>query len=83
MDKSDVVKRVADAAGVAKHQAESVIDAFFDTARKAARKGDKVSWPGVGSVSGLFEKSGKKSSGKGELGKAEPKPASGKGKKSA
>ena len=66
MDKSDVVKRVADAAGVAKHQAESVIDAFFDTVEKAARKGDKVSWPGVGSVSGLFKGPGKKASGKGD-----------------
>lgn len=83
MNKSDVVKRVAGAAGVAKHEAESVIDAFFQTARKAARKGDKVSWPGVGSISDLFKARDSKASGKADAKKPGRKPAGGKGKKSA
>ena len=52
MNKSDVVGRVAESAGVARQQAESVIDAFFDTVKSAVKSGDKVSWPSFGSFSG-------------------------------
>ncbi len=49
MNKSDVIDRVADAAGVARQQAENVLDAFFDTVRSATKGGDRVAWPGFGS----------------------------------
>jgi DNA-binding protein HU-beta len=49
VNKSDVIDRVAGAAGVARQQAESVIDAFFDTVRSATKGGDRVAWPGFGS----------------------------------
>ncbi len=49
MNKSDVIDRVAGAAGVARQQAESVLDAFFDTVRSATKGGDRVAWPGFGS----------------------------------
>ena len=49
MNKSDVIDRVAGAAGVARQQAENVLDAFFDTVRSAAKGGDRVAWPGFGS----------------------------------
>ena len=52
MNKSDVIGRVAESAGVARQQAESVIDAFFDTVKSAVKRGDKVSWPSFGSFSG-------------------------------
>ena len=38
-------------AGVTKADAERTIGAFFDTVAKAAKKGDKVAWPGFGSFS--------------------------------
>lgn len=49
MNKSDVIDRVAGAAGVARQQAEGVLDAFFDTVRSATKGGDRVAWPGFGS----------------------------------
>jgi DNA-binding protein HU-beta len=49
VNKSDVIDRVAGAAGVARQQAESVLDAFFDTVRSATKGGDRVAWPGFGS----------------------------------
>lgn len=52
MNKSDVIGRVAESAGVARQQAESVIDAFFDTVKSAVKSGDRVSWPSFGSFSG-------------------------------
>ena len=51
MNKSDVIERVAGAAGVRRQEAESVIDAFFTTLKSAVREGDKVSWPSFGSFS--------------------------------
>ena len=51
MNKADVVDRVAGQARVARQQAESVLDAFFDTVRSAAKSGDRVGWPGFGSFS--------------------------------
>lgn len=50
--KAQLLDRVSNGAGVSKSQAEGVIDTFFDTAVSAAKSGDKVSWPGVGSFSG-------------------------------
>ncbi|MEA2932005.1 MAG: hypothetical protein QOI56_790, partial [Actinomycetota bacterium] len=58
MKKSELVARVADGAGVAKRQAEKVLEAFFDTAKKAAKKGDEVSWPKFGVVAAA-KKAGK------------------------
>ncbi len=51
MNKADVVDRVAGEAGVPRQQAESVLNAFFDTVRSAARSGDRIGWPGFGSFS--------------------------------
>jgi DNA-binding protein HU-beta len=59
MKKSELVDQVAKGAGVAKRQAEKVLDAFFDTAKKAAKKGDEVSWPKFGVVEAAV-KAGKK-----------------------
>ncbi len=50
MKKSELVDQVAKGAGVAKRQTEKVLDAFFETAKKAAKKGDEVSWPKFGVV---------------------------------
>ena len=51
MNKADVVDQVAGKAGVARQQAEGVLDAFFETVRSAAKSGDRVGWPGFGSFS--------------------------------
>lgn len=51
MNKSDVIDRVAGAADVGRQQAERVLDAFFETVKGAAKKGDRVAWPGFGSFS--------------------------------
>lgn len=47
--KSELLSAVADTAGVSKTDAESVLDAFFNTTTNAAKSGDKVSWAGFGS----------------------------------
>ena len=51
MNKSELVDAVASSAGVAKNQAESVLNAFFETVRSEAKGGSKVAWPGFGSFS--------------------------------
>ena len=51
MNKSDVIQDVAGESGVSKSDVEKVIDAFFDTVRKAASNGDRVAWPSFGSFS--------------------------------
>ena len=51
MNKSDLIERVADGAEVGRQQAERVLDAFFETVKGAAKKGDRVAWPGFGSFS--------------------------------
>jgi DNA-binding protein HU-beta len=51
VNKSDVIDRVAGSADVARTQAERVLDAFFETVKAAAKKGDRVAWPGFGSFS--------------------------------
>ncbi|MEZ5295246.1 MAG: HU family DNA-binding protein [Ilumatobacteraceae bacterium] len=51
MTKAELVEAVASAAGVTKADAERTIDAYWDTVVKAVKKDDKVSWPGIGSMS--------------------------------
>jgi DNA-binding protein HU-beta len=51
VNKSDLIERVADGAEVGRQQAERVLDAFFETVKGAAKKGDRVAWPGFGSFS--------------------------------
>lgn len=63
MKKSELVARVAKGAGVAKREAEKVLDAFFDTARKAAKKGDAISWGRFGVI-----EAAKKAAGSGPAG---------------
>jgi len=56
VNKADVIDRVAEAAGVAKQQAEGVLEAFFDTVKSAVRGGDRVGWPNFGAFSGSDRK---------------------------
>jgi len=49
--KAALLDSVADTAGVSKAQADSVLSAFFDEAARAARSGNRLSWPGFGSFS--------------------------------
>jgi DNA-binding protein HU-beta len=49
--KAELLDQVAEAAGVTKTNAESVLAAFFDAVTAAAKGGSKVSWPGFGSFS--------------------------------
>ena len=51
MTKAELIDAVAKEAGVTKADAERTIGVFFDTVAKAAKKGDKVAWPGFGSFS--------------------------------
>jgi DNA-binding protein HU-beta len=51
VNKSELVDQVASQSGVSKGQAESVITALFDTLKGAAKRGDRVAWPGFGSFS--------------------------------
>jgi DNA-binding protein HU-beta len=51
VNKSDVLDRVAGAAGVGRQQAERVLDSFFDTVRSAVKRGDRVGWPSFGAFS--------------------------------
>jgi DNA-binding protein HU-beta len=51
VNKSDLIERVAGSAEVGRPQAERVLDAFFETVKGAAKKGDRVAWPGFGSFS--------------------------------
>ena len=50
-NKSDLLADVAERAGVSKANAESVINALFDTLVAKAKEGTKVSWPGFGAFS--------------------------------
>ena len=51
VNKADVVDHVTRTTGVTRREAESVLDAFFETVRSAAKGGDRVGWPGFGSFS--------------------------------
>lgn len=46
--KADLLDAIAKSASVTKADAERVLDAFFDSVTAAAKKGDKVGWPGFG-----------------------------------
>jgi DNA-binding protein HU-beta len=50
-NKADLLTDVAERAGVSKANAESVLNALFDTVIAKAKDGIKVSWPGFGSFS--------------------------------
>ena len=49
MTKAELVDAVSKAAAVSRADAERTLGAFFDHVTKAAKKGDKVAWPGFGS----------------------------------
>ena len=51
MTKAELIEAVAKESGASKAEAERTIGAFFDIVAKAAKKGDKVAWPGFGSFS--------------------------------
>lgn len=51
MTKAELIEAVAKSAGVSKADADRTVAAFFDTVVSAAKKGDRVSWPGFGSFS--------------------------------
>ena len=51
MNKSELVDAIARKADVGRSQAESVLNAFFETVQSEAKGGNKVSWPGFGSFS--------------------------------
>ena len=51
MNKAELIDAVAKESGVIKADAEQAIGAFFEVLTKAAKKGDKVAWPGFGSFS--------------------------------
>ena len=50
MTKADLIAAVAAKANVSAAQADTVIQAFVDLVVESAKKGDKVSWPGFGSL---------------------------------
>jgi DNA-binding protein HU-beta len=51
MTKAELIDVVAKESELSKADAERAIAAFFETVTKAAKKGDKVAWPGFGSFS--------------------------------
>ena len=51
MTKAELIEAVATKAGTTKADTEKVLGAFFDQVVAATKKGDKVAWPGFGSVS--------------------------------
>jgi DNA-binding protein HU-beta len=51
MTKAELIDAVASEAGVSKADAERTLGAFFDHVVIAAKKGDKVAWPGFGAFS--------------------------------
>src|SRR5438067_10031985 len=51
LNKTELLDNVAKEAGVAKADAERVLNAFREVLRGAVRSGDKVSWPELGAFS--------------------------------
>ena len=51
MTKAELIDAVAKQADVSKTDAEKTVGAFFEIVTAAAKKGDKVAWPGFGSFS--------------------------------
>ena len=50
MNKGDLVKVIADAAGVTNASANETLNAVLDSIRKALKKGDKVTLIGFGTI---------------------------------
>jgi DNA-binding protein HU-beta len=51
MNKSDLITKIADDAGITKTQANSALDAFTEAVAKTLKKGDKVTLVGFGTFS--------------------------------
>lgn len=51
MNKAELVKSVAEKAGMADAQAQRAVDALIDTVQSAVASGDKVTLPGFGAWS--------------------------------
>jgi len=51
LNKTELLDSVANEAGVAKAEAERVLNAFKEVLRAGVRSGDKVSWPELGAFS--------------------------------
>ena len=51
MHKSDLIEKVAAAAGTSRAEAERVLDGFRDVIAATVRAGDEVSYPGLGRFS--------------------------------
>ena len=49
--KAELIDAIATEAGVTKADAERTVAAFFDIVTKAAKKDEKIAWPGFGSFS--------------------------------
>ena len=49
--KAELIDAIASEAGVTKADAERTVAAFFDIVVKAAKKDEKIAWPGFGSFS--------------------------------
>jgi DNA-binding protein HU-beta len=51
MNKSDLITKIADEAGITKTQANGALDAFTEAVAKTLKKGDKVTLVGFGTFS--------------------------------
>lgn len=51
MNKSDLIGKIAEDAGITKTQANSALDSFVDAVAKTLKKGDKVTLVGFGTFS--------------------------------
>ena len=49
--KAELIDAIASGAGVTKADAERTVAAFFEVVVAAAKKGEKIAWPGFGSFS--------------------------------
>jgi DNA-binding protein HU-beta len=59
MNKADLVALVAAQAGSSSAEAERVLDSFRDVVQATVRKGDEVSYPGLGKFSRVSRKARK------------------------
>jgi len=51
MNKSDLISKLADDAGITKTEANAALDSFVDAVTKSLKKGDKVTLVGFGTFS--------------------------------
>jgi DNA-binding protein HU-beta len=51
MNKSDLISKIAEDAGITKTQANATLDSFVDAVAKSLKKGDKVTLVGFGTFS--------------------------------